>query len=47
MLHIRNVEELKSQWDIVTQKINKHFDAEVDLQGVLFLIGVQDIGARL
>jgi len=44
MLHIRNVEELKSQWDIVTQKINKHFDADVDLQGVLFLIGVQELG---
>ena len=44
MLHIRNVEELKTQWEIVTQKINKHFDAEVDLQGVLFLIGVQELG---
>lgn len=44
MLHIRNIEELKSQWEVVIEKVCNYFDAEVDLQGVLFLIGVQELG---
>ena len=44
MLHVRNVEALKLQWEVLIEKVNKHFDAEVDLQGVLFLIGVQELG---
>jgi hypothetical protein len=44
MLHIRNIEELKAEWEIVLDKICTHFDADVDLQGVLFLIGIQELG---
>ena len=44
MLHLRNIEELKKDWDLLLDKINDHFDAEVDLQGLLFLIGIQELG---
>ena len=44
MLHLRNIEELKKDWDLLVDKINDHFDADVDLQGLLFLIGIQELG---
>ena len=44
MLHIKNVEELKVQWEEVLNRLSKQFDADLDLQGVLFLIGVQELG---
>ena len=44
MLHLRNIEELKKDWDLLLNKINDHFDADVDLQGLLFLIGIQELG---
>ena len=44
MLHIKNVEELKVQWDQMLNRLSKQFDADLDLQGVLFLIGVQELG---
>ena len=44
MLHIKNVEELKVQWEILHHKLSNQFDADLDLQGILFLIGVQELG---
>ena len=44
MLHIKNVEELKVQWEEVISRLSVQFDADLDLQGVLFLIGVQELG---
>ncbi len=44
MLHIKNVEELKVQWEALLIQLSKQFDADLDLQGVLFLIGVQELG---
>ncbi len=44
MLHIKNVEELKVQWEELQNQLSKQFDADLDLQGVLFLIGVQELG---
>ena len=44
MLHLRNIDELKKDWDLLVDKINDHFDADVDLQGLLFLIGIQELG---
>ena len=44
MLHIKNVEELKRDWDELLDKLCKLFDADLDLQGILFLIGVQELG---
>jgi hypothetical protein len=44
MLHIRNIEGLKVEWDALLKKLNVQFEADVDLQGVLFLIGIQELG---
>ena len=44
MLHIKNVEELKVQWEVLLNKLSDQFNAELDLQGILFLIGVQELG---
>ena len=44
MLHVKNVEELKRDWDEMLTKLSNLFDADLDLQGVLFLIGVQELG---
>ncbi|MBL7927400.1 MAG: hypothetical protein JNK61_10905 [Bacteroidia bacterium] len=35
---------LKSKWQLLLQNLNNRFDSELDLQGVLFLIGVQELG---
>lgn len=44
MLHLRNIEELKSDWDELLDQLNTQFDTDLDLQGVIFLIGVQELG---
>lgn len=44
MLHIRNIEELRADWDHLIDVLCEKFDADIDLQGVLFLIGVQELG---
>ena len=43
-LHLRNIEELKADWDELVEELNDCFDADLDLQGILFLIGVQELG---
>jgi len=43
-LHLRNIEELKADWDELVEELNDRFDADLDLQGILFLIGVQELG---
>jgi hypothetical protein len=35
---------LKADWNQLLQKLNAQFDTDLDLQGVLFLIGVQELG---
>lgn len=44
MLHIRNIDELKSDWNGLLEILSKRFDADLDLQGVIYLIGVQELG---
>lgn len=36
--------ELEKQWQDVCKKLSKQFDQDLDLQGILFLIGVQELG---
>jgi hypothetical protein len=36
--------ELENQWNKICKKISKQFDQDLDLQGILFLIGVQELG---
>jgi hypothetical protein len=35
---------LKSSWSVLLLKLNELFKSDLDLQGVLFLIGVQELG---
>lgn len=44
MLHIKNVEEIKAEWEQLIKRLSLQFDADLDLQGILFLIGVQELG---
>ena len=44
MLHLRNIEELKSEWLELVDQLNTQFDNDLDLQGIIFLIGVQELG---
>ena len=36
--------ELNEEWRKVTSELSERFRAELDLQGILFLIGVQELG---
>ena len=44
MLQLRNIEELKTEWNALTEVLNLKFDTDLDLQGIIFLIGVQELG---
>ena len=44
MLHIKNVEEIKAEWEQLIKRLSLQFDADLDFQGILFLIGVQELG---
>ena len=35
---------LEQQWEKVRKKVSAQFDQDLDLQGILFLIGVQELG---
>ena len=35
---------LEQQWQEVRKKVSAQFDQDLDLQGILFLIGVQELG---
>lgn len=36
--------EIEKQWQEVCKKLSLQFDQDLDLQGILFLIGVQELG---
>ena len=37
-------ETITSRWSALVERLNKQFDADLDLNGILFLIGVQELG---
>lgn len=37
-------ENITTRWSKLVEKLNKQFDADLDLNGILFLIGIQEIG---
>lgn len=39
-----NKEELDKEWNRIIKKVSTDFGMEADMQGVLFLIGVQELG---
>lgn len=43
-MDIIEIQNLKEEWEKLINRLNKQFDAELDLQGILFLIGVQELG---
>jgi hypothetical protein len=43
-MDLKSIEELKQEWTILTSRLAEQFDVEPDLQGILFLIGVQELG---
>ena len=38
------IEKLKSDWESLLDQLNTQFDTDLDLQGVIFLVGVQELG---
>ncbi|MFM7079627.1 MAG: hypothetical protein ACKOYC_07520 [Bacteroidota bacterium] len=43
-MDLKSVEEIKTDWGLLLKKIESHFGVDPDLQGILFLIGVQELG---
>ena len=43
-MDLKSIEELKTEWEFLKNKISDHFGVEADLQGILFIIGVQELG---
>jgi len=43
-MDLKSLEELRSDWESLINKVNVHFGVEADLQGVLFIIGIQELG---
>jgi hypothetical protein len=39
----KNIEELKSDWNRFLEQLSESF-GDIDLQGIIFLIGVQELG---
>lgn len=37
-------EAFEAEWNIVVSRIEKQFGEDIDLQGILFLVGVQELG---
>ena len=35
---------IKLKWNNLVEKLNKRFDEDLDFQGILFLIGIQEFG---
>lgn len=40
----KEISILKEKWNTLIDKLNTQFDNDLDLQGVIFLIGVQELG---
>jgi hypothetical protein len=43
-MDLKSFEELRSEWDIVRLRLADQFGEEPDLQAILFLIGIQELG---
>lgn len=43
-MDLKSIDEIKADWSLLLQKIETHFGVDPDLQGILFLIGVQELG---
>lgn len=43
-MDLKSIAELKEEWQILSNKLAAQFDIEPDLQGIIFLIGIQELG---
>lgn len=43
-MDLKSIEELKDEWTFLTKRLEAQFGEEPDLQAILFLIGVQELG---
>lgn len=44
MLEKEEILLLKEKWNTLVDLLSKQFDSDLDLQGIIFLIGVQELG---
>jgi len=44
MIDLLSIEILKPRWTALIAKLSETFGEELDLQGIIFLIGVQELG---
>jgi hypothetical protein len=38
------MDDIEKDWNELVKKLNKRFDADLDIQAIIFLIGVQELG---
>lgn len=43
-MDLKSIAELKEEWSLLVNRFTDQFDVEPDLQGIIFLIGVQELG---
>ena len=43
-MDLKSIEELKEEWTLLVNKLALQFDEPPDLQAIIFLIGVQELG---
>jgi hypothetical protein len=43
-MDLKSFEELRGAWNALTDRITDEFGVDPDLQGIIFLIGVQELG---
>jgi len=43
-MDLKNIEELKAKWSRLSVHLTEMFGEDLDLQGIIFLIGVQELG---
>lgn len=39
-----NPKELNEKWEVLTKKLNSRFNDDLDVQAIIFLIGLQELG---
>jgi len=43
-MDLKSIQELKEEWNRLITRVSGKFGVEPDLQGIIFLIGVQELG---
>ncbi len=43
-MDLKSLEELRGSWESLVDRLSEQFGVEPDLQGIIFLIGVQELG---